>query len=211
MANEELTNLYGMNPTWIPGIVTAIYDSYEFSHRIYFKSPLFFDTTENVAMKLGESSKETKVGDFIMVLNMNPQLNNLFYYVPVLVDNYNKVEMYAGITGTDIKTNHIDLTYGGRDGDNSSKEIYIKSDNKITIDCGSTQIVIDGGTGNIKISAIQGGVNILGNLKVHGNIVADGDVKSMGGSNSLTTHQHFGALGYPITPPFPTGSLELIT
>lgn len=211
MSNEETTNIYGMNPTWIPGIVTAIHDSYEFSHRIYFKSPKIFDETENIAIKLGEASKETKVGDFVMILNMNPQLNNLFYYVPVLIDNYNKVEMYSGIKGNNQKTNHIDLTYGGIDGENSTKEIYIKSDNKITIDCGPTQIIIDGATGNVKISAIDGGIDILGNVKVHGGIVADGDVKALGGQYSLTTHQHFGALAYPITPPYPSGAFELIT
>ena len=137
--------------------------------------------------------------------------------MPILKDGYNKIEMFSGVKSEgNEKTNHIDLTHAGEDGDNTTKEIYIKSDNKITIESGNNLIVIDGKSGTIDINArsVEGtgsDITITGNINVNGDVTVSGDVKAGGGMWSLMTHQHFGNLAIPTTPPFPTGTLDVIT
>ena len=209
----------GFDARWLPGIVTKIEDDYTNSHRVRFKSPAFFDQNENVAMRLGDGSRELKPGDNILVLNLNPEYNNVFFYVPVMIDGNNKIEMYSGIkensqSNIKEKTNHIDLTYSGVNGDNSSKEILVKSDNRITIKCGGNEIVADGKSGTIEIKAtptsgVGSGITILGNVNIVGTLNVSGDVIASK-EWSLRSHQHLGALAYPITPAYPKSLFSML-
>lgn len=205
-----------MEPKWYLGHVEAIEDNFEKRHNIRFSIGGYIDKPPfPIAQRMGEPEVEVAVGDSVMIFDSGGEIaTHLYFYMPILTTN--KVEMYSGVSPLGKKTNQIDLTYGGTDGSNDSKEIYIKSDNKITIESGSNKVVVDGKTGTISISARSekgtgADITVTGNVAVIGDLIVAGDVSARAGLVTLSTHQHVGALGYPITPPVPTGTVSLLT
>lgn len=211
-------------PEWYLGVVVEVFSSdngistFKENHHIRFKTPGFIDNLPNnsqypIATRMGEPSIEIAPGDAVMIFDAEPENHTCYFYMPIR--NNNKIEMFSGLDKKGVPTNHIDLTYAGTDGDNSSKEIYIKSNNKITIECGSNLIVIDGHTGTTTItsrsnSGTGSDVVINGNVGISGDLLVTGEVEAKSGLYALSKHQHFGALAYPITPPIPAGTIKLL-
>lgn len=220
MEKEKKTKI----PEWYLGEVVEVYTSdqgktsFKENHHIRFKTPGFIDNLPNnsqypIATRMGEPGIEIAPGDAVMIFDAEPENHTCYFYMPIR--NNNKIELFSGLNKQGVPTNHIDLTYSGKNGDNSSKEIYIKSDNKITIECGSNFIEIDGESGTVTItskssSGTGSDVVINGNVGISGDLLVTGEVEAKSGLYTLSKHQHFGALAYPITPPIPLGTIKLL-
>lgn len=185
-------------------------------HTIYFFCPeIPISKNKDIpAIRIGGGDVDVYPGDTVIIFNIDKNnTGGSYFYMPLITNN--KIELYSGVESEDDyktynKVNHIDLTSGGINGDNTTKEILIKSDNKVTINSGGTKIELDGKTGLITISASSNknveGEDILinGNVKIVGELNVSGDVKSFGGLYSLTNHYHIGNLAFFTTPTIPT-------
>jgi len=168
-----------------------------------------------VAISICPPTQEIRYDDEILVFHVDQGEtavdNAVFFYSKLYRDA--DTEMFFGgernfvNSKGDAKKNVLSLSYGS-EGDNTKKEVYLRSDNKITIESGSATITLDGEDGSIRISApmpssSSTGITIDGNVQLNGTLFVTGDVSWNNGiQGTLASHYHLGNLTIPTTPPF---------